>query len=660
MTPTKTTPGNPQVVAGGSVIKNHSQFNNSYPVVGTYRFGEYTPHFVAESVPADKDMILRSSSALRSYTLKSPILNNVKLHKDYFNVPLQAIIPFNYEKFKVAPVQGDDCPDDAGTTLLTGVKNFHDFLVIHAPATFGGSPSEWQDFFRWLVAAQWFFSFGSLLSVCEIRLNNRLSIRFNYNGTLTICDIDQFVDMVLTDMATYMETNGKSFSATFGGTQYAVYASVAPDNVNPVTISLREFFYRFMSQPNATLDFNLETITAWIPNCDLANSFSFNMVGGTDIPIDLRRLHAYNLVCAHFYSNDHIDYVFKAALYRQNQYSFIKLSGYDAGMRFIMNGVPFEYDALSAHAVQIMLLDNQATHTDNVFSYLSNIFNLNRSLRFMDYFTGARSNPLAVGNTNVPVSGSNVSVIDITKGIQRQRFLNAVNRSGSRFESYIKNLFGVKPAYDYHNPFFLGSTVDDVITSEIENTGNAQFSDISGLDFETKKNSITSRFAANSSRYAFNFDSDRDSVLIGITYFDIPRYYPFGIPRIAQHLNRYDDFVPQAQFIGDQDIKKSELGATISPNSPFAYTGRYQEYKMRVPYCFGGVFHRLRSWAYFAQYGDINGTISPDFIRSIQTELDKFYLSLTSYSLAGYYHFIISTNNDFGTLRPMVKHPHIL
>ena len=372
--------------------------------------------------------------------------------------------------------------------------------------------------------------------------------------------------------------------------------------------------------------------------------------------VDLRRLHAYNIACAHFYSNDHIDYIYTAELYRQNQRSFFRQLSFDSSMFFQMNGVNYEYDALSGHAVNLILSGRDSTAVTIYLSYFANIFNFNRSLRFMDYFTGSRAFPLAVGNTEVPVVGNNVSVIDITKGIQRQRFLNAVNRSGSKFESYIKNLFGVRPAYDYHNPFFVGHTSDDVKASETENTGSAQFSDVD--DLNTAQNSVTSKMFSQSSKYAFNFDSDRDSVLVGITYFDIPRFYPFGVSRMQQHVDRFDSFIPQAQFIGDQEVRATELGALTDGN--FGYQTRYQEYKMRIPYCFGGVRKYLKTWSFLFPAHSYGSQVSPDFIRSIESEFDKFYLSLTGYSLASYFHFIVLSNNEVSSSRPMVKSPSIL
>lgn len=76
-----------------------------------------------------------------------------------------------------------------------------------------------------------------------------------------------------------------------------------------------------------------------------------------------------------------------------------------------------------------------------------------------------------------------------------QRFLNAVNRSGRKFSNYVKELFGVEPKQDFHNPIYLGHTSDKVYTVETENTGAAQL---------TLANSITSNLRSNAERYILN------------------------------------------------------------------------------------------------------------------------------------------------------------
>lgn len=78
-----------------------------------------------------------------------------------------------------------------------------------------------------------------------------------------------------------------------------------------------------------------------------------------------------------------------------------------------------------------------------------------------------------------------------------------------------------------------------------------------------------------------------------MTYFDLPRAYGKTIERQALHLTRYDGFNPFMQFIGDQDVKRGELGVDASTAlSPFGYQLRHMEYKQRYNQV-AGAFRRF-------------------------------------------------------------------
>ena len=97
--------GNRQNEAGGNVPRSRSRFQLSDSFFTTERFADYNPCFVFDGVDSDK-VILNQPHQVRTYTLKSPLMQNILKKKDYFMVPLQAMLPFNYEKFYTQPVIG--------------------------------------------------------------------------------------------------------------------------------------------------------------------------------------------------------------------------------------------------------------------------------------------------------------------------------------------------------------------------------------------------------------------------------------------------------------------------------------------------------------------------------------------------------------------------
>lgn len=653
------TPGNHQaVVSGESKSISHSKFEPNRPILGTYRFGEITPHFVIELLDNDKDITLRCLNKLRTLPMKSPLMNDSKMHRAYFNVPMQAIIPFNYEKWRTIPVSGQDCPADAGTTI-TDFENklaifFTNFISNHSSQ--GSTSADIYNLFSYLALVSWFSSEGSLLHALELRNASDFVYSYSVNGDLTGDDlVDGIFDSILN---LYSPDEVLFYWNGYEVRNTTLYTS---DDINIPSfqvISLREFWMRFLQQP---LDSFIPTTPATFDSAAVWNAFdastSYAVVPSVysnahNIPVDLRRVHAYNIVCSHFFSNDHIDYIYTCELYRQNMRA-LAVSFTGGAVNFSMNGVNYEYDSLSAYMYNSALSYSGSylpTWRD-IISFFANTFNFNRSLRFMDYFTGSRLQPLAIGSNNIPVVGGNVNVIDVTKSIQFQRLRNFANRFGPRWESFLSGFFGKKPAYDYHNPFYIASTEDDLFVSEVENTSSDQ---------QSNQGFITSSIKSQNDKYAFNFESDRDSVLIGVTYFDIVRFYPFGIPRIAQHVDKYDDFLPDLQYIGDQSVDGSEIGAFRAANSAISYTTRNQEYKVFVPYCFGGIRKQLKTWSYTFPNTMLMNRVSPDFIRSMQTELDKFYSSLTGFSLRSYFHFVVLSTNLLSINRPMTKNPQIL
>ena len=94
------------------VNRNRNTFDLSYFNFKTQRFGQYEPFFVMEGVPGDT-IPLSSSHNVRSLPMKSPFLSSLTLSKDYFMIPMQAILPNTWEMIYANPASGDDVPEDA-------------------------------------------------------------------------------------------------------------------------------------------------------------------------------------------------------------------------------------------------------------------------------------------------------------------------------------------------------------------------------------------------------------------------------------------------------------------------------------------------------------------------------------------------------------------
>ncbi len=653
---------------GKNAPTSRSKFDLSYHNFITPSYGKITPFMSLETVAGDK-IPIRSTHKVRSYTLKSPLMSDVYMQKDFFAVPMECILPLNWQKIFANPVVGDDV-DASQCNCVFNPSSLIDLLgnVL----TYFGTGAGWQPAkgLNLLFLGEKLVSKGSLFS--NLGINIWSALYFNHGnfiddangyaaGVVDGSDFDDIMDIVL-GYFRYLILGGDETDKYGVTVKYVqldsslsegyeiksrVFTAKDSSDVSYFEDMLdfcREHYLTDLQISGYTVDSLGATVTGFV----LSSSHP-------SINLNIAPIIAYQICCAHYFTNDRIDYIYTAELYRQLMRGF--LTNYSADT-FDYNGVPMLYDELSGHWIAKVsslvagLADNLATY--KAWYYLINLFCVNNSLRFSDYFTGSRLTPLAVGNTDIAVNTNQVSVVDITRNIQIQRFLNLVNKTGRKFEEYVGKLFGTYVAPDYHNPIYLGKIRDKVISYETENTGVAQ---------QTNANSVTSTFSSTGNNFALEFDSDRPCIVIGVCSFDIPRVYSRTISRDALHVDRFDYYNPFMQFIGDQDVNTIELGYSRGDRE-FSYQSRHAEYKTKYPICSGGFAKQnvLPSWQFVAdlQY-EPSDTLDANFIRSRRSELDKFYVILTGESLATRFHFICDFYNDLSSVsRPMVANPNIL
>lgn len=645
------------------VSHSHSRFNLREPLLDTHRFGEYHPSFVLDGISGDS-LPFRCVDDVRSYTLKAPLMQDVLKNKDFFMVTLRCILPLQAERVVTNPNLGDDVPPDAYTSVSDFISKIQCVGNVLTSAIISNSlstnPNEHATaIVQRLIFLESVFSRGSLLASLGCNLSRCLSLKDSSN---VVENIDTAVDNLGLLLATLVTSKGY-LAATIDGEACRVVPDVYSyrlDNGGSIftgkVINLRDFFQMVRDTSNwAFTNFVTADATSL---AKYSGSNALNYIYSADFPIDIARLWAYHLVCAEYFSNDKVDYIYSADLFRQYISSLI-LNGDHGNVddSFSWNGVSLQYDYLSAHYFDAVVADFGGGVSD--LQYFLTLFGYKRSLRFKDYFTGSRTRPLAMVtnpnyDTDVAVNNNAVSVIDVTRSIQVQRFLNAVNASGRKFGEYISSIFGVTPNKDMHEPIFLAHSSDNLFAAEVENTGAAQ---------QTQQNSVTAVFRGKSNNYEYSVSPHEPCIIIGVTSYDIERVYPDSINRSFFIRDRFDMFNPMMQYIGDQGTYVHELqGASYVPfGSNFGYQFRDMQYKQLYPRCAGAFAgDKLPGYAFLYQRDTFGTHVSPDFIRARNSELDPFYLSLTSYSLGNYFHFICKQINTCDAKRPMIAQPQIL
>lgn len=663
------------------VIKGKNQFPQSFHHPSSCRYGEVDP---VAAIRCERGDVIpyKFVTDLDTFTMASPMRSKVNQYAAAFKVPMQAIYPRNWELMYTNPVQGDDVPEDTralfdpirlDTTLnefiRESVQKGNDFYPIYV---------------RLILLKELLFSSGSLFSKFNMHFDSWKLNVIKATSPQTVESRMYFDDWFDTVFAPWLK-QAFADSLEFAEVDHTPnfyhlmthdeenrqYYIVVPDGSDLVGESAVNWTGRYITFRRALELLRTGEYEVNFGDYDFgSNQMTYTSTGLSFYEdVNIEPIIAYQLCCAHFFTNSKVDFIYTAQLWRDNMESLIWgdiLPGFGSTVipNYEYNGTLRLYDIMSKRTFFAMSDPNEypSTLLEHLYyartSFWFNLFSYQRSLRYADYFTGAHPQPLAVGDIDAPVIDGKVNAIDMTKKLQLTRYLNKVNISGPRFQDYLLALFGGKiPEAPKDVPVRLSVEKFDVSGFEVNNTGEAQ---------QSPDNPVisTTNLRLSDSRYMFEANIDEPCWIIAVQYFDAQRIYSRTMDRFAFHKNRFDDFIPDLQFIGDQPIYQRELDITLGyPDMPYAYNLRYMEYKNRYSYASGLYSRKLKSWALVTDNNDGNpsvNNISPEYIRSSPSEFDRFYKSLTGYSLGTYAHFITFTTNVVSPYRQMVYAPEIL
>ena len=621
------------------VNRNRNTFDLSYFNYKTQRFGQYEPFFVMEGVPGDV-IPLSSSHQVRSLPMKSPFLSSLTLSKDYFMVPMQAILPNTWEMIFSNPASGDDVPDDANCIF--------DLFNISYLANGLHSSLSLASKIKIAFILESVFSSASLPA--------QLGYTFQETLKSSLNSFDHYFNL----FAESLKAGGEpSFMFTFpDGSSSTLDTIGLPTSVY---IDFLRANYPYLDSVIGIEDVSLKPFSDWYSGVEIF------LQAWSSVELNISRILAYQLSCKQFYVNSKIDPIYNAQIYRDNFFYLLKQLASLVSVNlqldsFTRNGISVPYDYFSKHyfdkvfgAPGITTLDdNRVSAIADIYYYL---FSFNRVLKFGDYFTSSRTQPLGTdvnGQMNAPVVGNQVAAIDMSKSIVMQRFLNNVVKLGNNFGEYLRGIFGKEPSPDYHYPKFISHQEFDVSGFEVANST------------DTGQGKMITNLKSGDDKYAFEVTVDMPCIILGISNFNCPRLYGNARPRFLFHKDRFDMFNPMLQYIGDQPLNRIELNTDSEGVSQvFGYTSRNSEYKQAFSVASGGFLYELPSWCFIADFGPDYGAIpsthqGPEFIRVYPFEFDRFFATLSGLSLSQAFHFIVVYNNKVMASRPMAVNPSIL
>lgn len=631
-------------LSGGSSVNSikpsaqvrRNTFDLGYNNQLTARFGDITPFFVLDSVSGDT-IPFSSHHEIRSYTLSSPQLFNLRMHKTHIQVPMPAIMPRTWDYIFTNPTQGSDVPEDAMCNM-----DFNALITV-------------------------------LLQILQSNATN--PVKFSTVLVLeSICSNGSIAHLLGLSASKFLEVTSfsspeKWFSAIHSSvTSLTVSLSGGSVTYNSASDDLSKYHYlcdKIRENPLAN------SVTSITLNDSILTNGTIRYV---TTPKNISRILAYQLACAEYFTNEFVDSIYSSQLFIDNVQSLMEIffqgdTGFSINdWYFLYNGVRIRYDVFSKHMtsklIERMAYDITDLKTNRIptfLSIISLIFSFRHSLKYSDYFTSLKTRPLAVGDVKAPVVSNGVSAVEMTHRIQMQRFLNAVNRSGRKLGNYLKSIFGSELPPDMHVPHYVASNSYIVSGFEVNQTSG---SNTPSLDDQLGKQVTVLRSQGND--FEFTVDTDVPCILIGLLHFDVVRSYADTIDRAFMHVDRFEMFNPYLQYIGDQSASREELLVTAADSdNAVGYQQRYCEYKQRFSQAHGGFISSLPSWA-FVDGEEVPGSLSSareinsDFIRNDNYEFDRFYSILTGRTLSDYFHFIISLNIGCNAKRPLEINPNIL
>lgn len=638
--------------------QGYSNFDLSRLVQTSFRFADITPFLCTRTVFGD-NFTEKMSQDLQNYvTLKSPLMGTLRSHQDYFCMPKRGMLPHTYRELLVNPNKGEDVPELAN-------PGFHLRGLVNAMlGLFSTHIANNQETENTVYSADWYL-LVMLYNICGY---GTLPDFFNNRSAAFAYPASSEVGLNFDKLGAY--TFGQVFDRVFGEIIKAK-PIVTIKNSDEVAIGAYE-----LSSPESVrrMFFDLsQTDQEWyvsetgvkykdfVPFIDFASKFG--MLQSYDFD-DILPYVAYQMICSEFFTVDTVDNVFTGDLWLKSMESLVnQIDSKIYPQYFQMNSIRIQYDLFSRRVQETLMVKLNTVFKDSasyayipnqflLTAYYLNLFCIRPALRFSDYFAGSRTRPLAVGDVSAPVVDNSVSAIDTTKSISYQRFLNAVNRARQTVEGYVKGIFGVDAPYNPNSPRALASEIFKI--KDIVNINTA----------DNQGNRAANISSSSGSKFAFDMRFNEEVYIIGVNYIDYLVTYPFTTDRFNYHKNRYDDFQPMLQDIGDQIVYTTELHSCVPMEDDneraFGYQLQDAEYKFALPTAHGGFISQLQSWAFVDYDSYKHNNVSSDFIRLKPYMFDRYFSGLSGMSPETYFHFMSNVFvSEFGRRKMQFK-PGIL
>ena len=205
---------------------------------------------------------------------------------------------------------------------------------------------------------------------------------------------------------------------------------------------------------------------------------------------------------------------------------------------------------------------------------------------------------------------STVSIIGLRTAFAIQSILEKLNVSGGRLQEFTLALFNEwVPDNRIQKPIRLSSSKIPVSVSEVETNAEAGGLVVGDLAGKAKS---TGGFRP------FKLKVVEDGYIIGLMSIVPKAAYMQGLSRMWTRFDRWDMYLPQTQFIGEQSVKNKEIyidwyGSGHGNDKDFGYQARFSDMKFNPDRIVGDMQTSLAYW-HQARIFDHAPGLNSDFI----------------------------------------------
>ncbi|WNK13976.1 MAG: major capsid protein [Microvirus sp.] len=200
------------------------------------------------------------------------------------------------------------------------------------------------------------------------------------------------------------------------------------------------------------------------------------------------------------------------------------------------------------------------------------------------------------------------TIADLRNAEALQKFLETIARSGTRYNEFIRAIFGQGVGDARINrPEYLGKVMAPVQVSEVlqtVSTGDAPLGDMGGHG------------AAVASGRTISFKCPEHGYIMAILSVLPTTSYFQGVPKKYQRLAQLDNYFPQFAHVGEMAIKNKEvcwIDAASDNDDDFGYISRDAHYKYNPSETHGDFRGNLLSWS-LARKFDSRPVLNGEFV----------------------------------------------